>query len=159
MKFVVDTNILISALLKDGLCRELLSDFNFSFFTPSFALSEITKYKEYICKKSLLTEEQFNSILKKIFEYIKIVKLNEYVDSINESKKLIEDANDVSFLACAIALDTSILSNDKHFKKQKKIKVFTTEEFVKKFLKKSGFGVLRGIGSYKRNEDRMKDRG
>ena len=158
MKFVVDTNILISALLKGGLSREILTSLDFSFFTPSFALSEIIKYKEYICKESSLTEEQFNSVLNKIFEYIKIIPTEKYQSYINQSVSLIDDNKDISFLACAIALNASILSDDKHFKKQKKVKVFTTEEFVKKFLKKNGFGALKGIGSYKREEDRMKDR-
>lgn len=136
MKFVVDTNILLSALLKNGLSREILTNFNFRFFTPSFALSEITKYKEYVCKKSSLTEKQFNSTLRKIFEYIIIIPLDEYVSCINEAKTLIKDASDAPFLACAISLDSARWSNDGHFKEQKKIKVFTTEEFIKRFLKK-----------------------
>jgi predicted nucleic acid-binding protein len=135
MKFVVDTNIILSALIKDSLSREILTNFNFNFFTPSFALSEIMKYKEYICKKASITGEQFNSILKKIFEYVTIISLNDYISHINESREFIEDADDVSFLACAIALNSNIWSDDKHFKKQKKVKVFTTNEFVKTFLK------------------------
>ena len=157
MKFVVDTNIIISALLKDGLSREILTNFNFSFFTPSFALSEIIKYKNYVCKKSSLSEEQFNSTLKKIFEYVTIIPLKEYVKYTYESDKLIHDIGDVSFLACAIALNSNIWSNDAHFKKQKKIKVFTTDEFVKKFLKKADFRALKGIGKFTR-KDRVKDR-
>ncbi|MEK6897044.1 MAG: PIN domain-containing protein [Nanoarchaeota archaeon] len=138
MKFVVDTNILLSALLKDGLSREILTNFNFSFFTPSFALSEIIKYKKYVCKKSSLSEEQFNSTLKKIFEYVTIIPLDEYVKYTYQSDKLIHDIGDVPFLACALALNSDIWSNDKHFKKQRKVRVFTTDEFLKKFLKKIG---------------------
>ncbi|MBI2044571.1 hypothetical protein HYT23_00780 [Candidatus Pacearchaeota archaeon] len=153
MNFVVDINIIISALLKDGLCREILTDFNFSFFTPSFTLSEIMKYKEYVCKKSSLNDEQFNSTLNKIFEYIKIIPFDKYNGYINQSMKLIDDKKDVSFLACAIFLNASILSDDKHFKKQKKIKVFTTEEFVKKFLKKNGFVSLKGVGPFTKDDE------
>ncbi|MEK6829178.1 MAG: PIN domain-containing protein [Nanoarchaeota archaeon] len=136
MKFVVDTNILLSALLKNGLSREILTDFNFRFFTTSFALSEIAKYKEYVCKKSSLTEKQFDSTLKKIFEYVIIIPLDEYVSYTGRAKRLIKDSDDVPFLACAMALNSNIWSNDKHFKEQKKIKIFTTEEFIKRFMKK-----------------------
>ncbi len=136
MKFVVDTNIILSALLKDGLSREILTDFNFNFFTPSFALSEIIKYKDYVCKKASFTEEKFDSILKKIFEYLTIVPSKDYTNYINTSRELIKDVDDVAFLACAIAINAFILSNDKHFKKQKRIKVFTADEFIRKFTKK-----------------------
>ena len=153
MKFVVDTNIILSALLKDGLCREILTDFNFSFFIPSFALSEIMKYKEYVCKKVPISQENFTLLLNKLFEYIKIVPTGRYQNHVNQLVNLIDDNKDISFLACAIALKTSILSDDKHFKKQKKVKVFTTKEFVNKFLKKSGFGVLKGVGPFTKEDE------
>jgi len=83
----------------------------------------------------LITKRQFNVLLENIFENIEIVPIEFYENSIDKSKKLIEDLKDVPFLACAIALNAEIWSDDKHFKKQKKIKVFTIDEFVKKFLK------------------------
>ncbi|MEK6926606.1 MAG: PIN domain-containing protein [Nanoarchaeota archaeon] len=135
MKFVVDTNIILSALIKDSLSREILTNFKFDFFTSSFALSEITKYREYVCKKASLTEEQFNSILKKIFEYIEVVNSDSYHNSIAEASVLIEDTKDIPFLACAIFLGANILSEDRHFNKQSKVKVFGVNEFVKTFLK------------------------
>ena len=136
MKFVLDTNIILSALIKDSLSRKIITTLDFEFFTPSFALSEITKHKKYICKKALISEKQFKSLFNKVFEYVKIVPLGYYKNYISQSIGLIEDRKDVSFLACAIALNSNIWSNDKHFKNQKKIKIFTTEEFIKKFLKK-----------------------
>lgn len=136
MKLVLDTNIILSALIKNNLSRKIITTLDLEFFTPSFALSEIVKYRKYVCKKTSITEKQFDLLFNKIFEYVKIVPLIYYKDYIPQSLNLIEDRKDVSFLACAIALNSNIWSNDKHFKKQKKIKVFTTGEFVKKFLKK-----------------------
>ncbi len=46
------------------------------------------------------------------------------------------DKNDVVFIAAALALNCPIWSDDKHFKKQKEIKIFTTKEISKMYLKK-----------------------
>jgi len=154
MKFVLDTNITISALIKDNLSRKIITNIEFEFFTPSFSLSEIMKYKNYAYKKASITEESFTLLLNKIFEYVKIIPMGKYKFYINQSMNLIEDKKDVSFLACAIALNASILSDDKHFKNQKKVNVFTTEEFVKKFLKKNGFGFFKGVGPFTK-EDKL----
>ncbi len=137
MKFVLDTNIILSALIKNGLTRKVIKDLEFKFFVPSFSLSEIKKYKKYVCKKSSLTENQFDSLLECLFENIEIVKINFYEKYLKSSKELITDIKDVPFLACATSLKADIWSDDGDFQKQKKVRVFTTQEFVKKFFKTS----------------------
>ncbi|PIO08678.1 hypothetical protein COU59_00625 [Candidatus Pacearchaeota archaeon CG10_big_fil_rev_8_21_14_0_10_34_12] len=136
MKFVLDTNIILSTLIKDSLTRKIINSIGFEFYVPSFSLSEINKYKDYVCEKSSLTKKQFDTLLKYIFEKIEIVPVYSYGKNVRESKTLIDDIKDVPFLACAIALKADIWSDDSDFKKQKKVKVFTTQEFLKKFLKK-----------------------
>ncbi|MBS3086353.1 putative toxin-antitoxin system toxin component, PIN family [Candidatus Pacearchaeota archaeon] len=158
MRFVLDTNIILSALIKNGLTRKIITNLDFEFFTPSFALSEIFKYKKYICNKAKINEKQFEILFNKTFEYVEIIPMHYYRAHIPKSLDLIEDKKDISFLACAIALNAFIWSNDEHFKKQKIVKIFTTDEFIKKFLKKiDWFGALKGIGKFTR-KDKMKDR-
>ncbi len=138
MKIVLDTNIILSALIKDSLTRKIIKSAEFEFFAPSFSLSEINKYKKYVCEKSLLTEKQFDVLLKNLFESIDIVPISFYENHLDDSKKLISDVKDVPFLACAIALSADIWSDDMDFQKQKKIKIYTTQDFIKKFLKNTG---------------------
>ena len=135
MKFVLDTNIILSALIKDSLTRKIINNIGFEFYVPSFSLSEINKYRDYVCKKSSITKDQFDVLLKYLFEKIEIVPVYFYEKRLKESKTLIDDIKDVPFLACAIALKADIWSDDSDFKKQRKVKVFTTQEFLKKFLK------------------------
>ena len=135
MKFVLDTNIILSALIKDSLTRKIIKNLEFEFFVPSYSLSEIKKYKKYACKKARITEKQFDVLLKNLFESIEIVPIHFYEKQLEVSKKLIDDIKDVPFLACAIALKSDIWSDDKDFQKQKKVKIFTTSDFIKRFLK------------------------
>ena len=137
MKFVVDTNIIISSIIKDSLSRKIIFNKNFEFITPSYTLSEINKHRLELCKKSGLSSNELNKLLEKLFNYIKIVNYEIYKDYLEKSKKLIDDVDDISFLACAMALKSNIWSNDSHFKNQKIVKIFTTKEFIKKFLKKT----------------------
>ena len=135
MRFVLDTNIILSALIKDSLTRKIIKNLEFEFFVPSYSLSEIKKYKKYACEKARITEKQFDVLLKNLFESIEIVPIHFYEKQLEVSKKLIDDVKDVPFLACAIALKSDIWSDDKDFQKQKKVKIFTTSDFIKRFLK------------------------
>jgi len=69
--------------------------------------------------------------------YIILIPVKHFEDKINEANEAMGDIDikDVPFLACAIALKSDIWSDDKDFQKQKKVKIFTTSDFIKKFLK------------------------
>jgi len=135
MKLVVDTNIILSSLIKNGFTRNILKNINIKLFVPAFSLSEIMKYENYICKKASINNKEFKNILKTIFEDIEIIPQEFYKEFLEKSKKLIEDVDDVVFLACAFYLKADIWSDDKHFQQQNKIKILTTKELAKKFLR------------------------
>lgn len=130
MKIVIDTNIIISALIKNSLTRRLIFNKNFHLLTPSFSLTEIDKYKDAICKKAKINSKDFYILLEKIFDYIKIVNSIYYKNYLEKAKALIKDTKDVPFLACAMYFDCPIWSDDKGFQKQKEIKTFTTNQII-----------------------------
>ncbi|MBS3083682.1 PIN domain-containing protein [Candidatus Pacearchaeota archaeon] len=116
MRLVVDTNIMISAIIKDGKTRQIIFSFGFEFFTPAYALTELRKHKEEICEKAGISNFDFESFLEILFRYVKIINPEIYYAFLDESSVLIKDIKDVSFLACALALQCSIWSNDRGFK-------------------------------------------
>ena len=120
----------MSSLIKKGLTRSLILNKNFHFLTPSFTLTEIYKYNEYISKKAKISAREFYTALETLFRYIKIINLNRYKNKIQEANKLIDD---VSYLALALKFNCPIWSNDKHFKIQNRVRVYTTKELVKEF--------------------------
>ncbi|RMF90567.1 MAG: hypothetical protein D6733_03390 [Methanobacteriota archaeon] len=108
MKVVLDTNILISALMRNSTTRRL-----------------IVELDELILSKSSLSEEEFNSVSNDAIQ-----------DTVEEAKKVMLpiDEKDVIFLATAMALEDAVIrSDDKHFKQQNKAKVKTTQEMLKDF--------------------------
>ena len=130
MNLVIDTNVIISALLKDSKCREIIVSGKFNLFTPAFTLTEIEKYKGEICKKAKISIPDFDELLKIIFKYIAIINPESYKKHLDYGKGLISDIKDVPFIASALSLGLGIWSDDKGFKEQGIVKTFSTREII-----------------------------
>jgi predicted nucleic acid-binding protein len=131
MKFVIDTNIVLSLFKAESYAAELVNSHTLELFSPRELLKELEKYSETICSKSEITKEEFE------YKLLLLPKIIEFISSSEEFKikasQLISDKKDVPFLALALELSIPIWSNDKHFKEQSELPVFTTSE-LKKFL-------------------------
>ena len=128
MKFVVDTNVVISALIKDSLTRSLIFNPKFNLFLPDFSLQEIEKYAEEIQDKSGMGKEEFDLLLKLILSNFLIVKKEKYEKYIEETEKICVDKKDVVFLALALSLKIPLWSEDKNLRKQNRVKIYSTRE-------------------------------
>ncbi|MCZ7399491.1 MAG: PIN domain-containing protein [Candidatus Methanoperedens sp.] len=58
MKFVLDSNIIFSALIKKSTTRNIILSDVFELHAPEYIFSEITKHKELLLKKSKMNEEE-----------------------------------------------------------------------------------------------------
>ena len=132
--FIVDTNIIFSALVKEGITRTLLLLSPFNLFMPGKAISEIIKYKPLILEKSGLGDKEFQILFSLILERIKLVKFERYCGHMHEAEMLMGqiDKDDSPFIALAFSFkNEGIWSEDKHFEKQNKIKIFKTTDIAK----------------------------
>lgn len=134
---VLDTNILISALIKDSTTRKIIIESGFEFAYPEISFHEIIKHKEYILNKSGYSQMQLETILNKLLEYIQIVPLEIIKPKIYEAKKIMEniDITDTIFIATALALGAAIWSEDSDFERQSTIKILRTSQIVRLFEK------------------------
>jgi len=137
MKLVIDTNIIISALIKNGISRRIIVSPLLNFVTPEYTHQEISKYEKLICKKAKLNHDEFKLLLNLIFENIIIIPKKEYKAFLNPAKKFTENINDVPFIALCLALKMDgILSDDYHFKTQKDVIIYRTKELALIFKSK-----------------------
>ena len=139
MRIVVDTNILISSLIKDSITREILLLPCMDFYLPEFALEEVEAHKVKIIKLSGLSSDEIDFFLDLLLENISIVPAQTIRPHLKEAEKIIGDIDpgDIPFIALALAVDNDgIWTNDKHFKKVRKIKVWNTPELLA-YIKKS----------------------
>jgi predicted nucleic acid-binding protein len=132
MKLVVDTNIIISALLRDGISRKILFSPFIHCYTPDYTLDEINKYEKLICEKAKVSHDGFKLVLNLIFEKIQIIPIKDYQNKISQAKTIIKDIDDVSFIALSLALNADgIWTDDKHFKNRKDLSIFRTKELAR----------------------------
>ncbi len=131
---VLDTNVLISALLKDSLTRKTIISSGFAFCYPEISLEEIRKYESYIIKKGGYTQEEYRQILNTLLQYIRLVPLEVIQPYLTRAKEIMNsiDINDTVFVATAFALTASFIwSDDSDFDRQHAVKVLKTKDMIK----------------------------
>jgi len=138
MIIVLDTNILISALIRDSVTREIIMSSGLDFRLPELSMHEIRKHKTMILGKSGLPESAYENTLNKLMEYVLLIPTEEIKEMLDDAKKIMLhiDPNDVVFLAAAMAYPSAIIwSDDRHFERQKKVAVVKTEQLFRMFYK------------------------
>ncbi len=136
MKLILDTNIIISALIRDSITRRLIISMNIPLYYPEAGLREIFSHKKLILQKSGLNEKNFNIIMNRLFNYINIIPDKRMEKHIGKAKKIMKpiDSKDAIFLAAALSYEDAIIwSDDKDFEKQTFVKVVKTKEMLRHF--------------------------
>lgn len=129
---VLDTNIFISALIKEGATREIITQLKLNFLFPEFEFEELHKHKEEIIKKSKISEKEFYVLILRLLNYARVIPMEIIFPYKKQADEIMGhiDKDDVVFIATALAFNCPIWSDDAHFKKQRKIKILTTSEII-----------------------------
>lgn len=132
MNIVIDANVIISALIARSKTRALIVTIEDDLLTPAFVFEEIGAYEDVIVKKSGLERARVNQFMELLFQYIKVVSANEFYHKIDTAEKAIgeTDPDDVLYLACAIAKDAVIWSDDSDFNEQQLVQWYTTGDII-----------------------------
>lgn len=134
MKFVLDVNVILSALIRDSTTRKIVLESGLDFYFPEASLRKIEKYKNYIIRKSGLSELKYLLVLNALFTSIRVIQTKDVLNKWDQAKRIMEhiDQEDVAFIATALSLaDSTIWSDDSDFEKQNKVKVLKTGDIVK----------------------------
>lgn len=134
-RIVVDTNILISALLKDySIHARLIKSRVFSIYFPEYGLKEIEKYRNYIIAKRKRNSQSLSLdfVERYIMEEVNIASFDLYRQKMDDASEIMKeiDEKDAPILALALQQCYPIWSNDKHFQRQKVAKVYTTADLL-----------------------------
>ena len=132
MKLVVNSNRIIAALIKDSASRMIINHLNAELISIDFSDKEIEKYKPTILNKAQINEYEFQIILEKIKEKLVILEDKIILTKMEEAKGIMDkiDPDDTPFIAAALATESDIWSDDEHFQKQNKIKIWKTKDLV-----------------------------
>ncbi len=73
MEIVLDTNVLIASLLKNGLTRKIIFLSPFKMYSADYAKIEIETHKSEILRKSKLDEQSLNYLSEIVFSRIDFI--------------------------------------------------------------------------------------
>jgi predicted nucleic acid-binding protein len=135
MELVVDANVVISALIADSKTWELIVTLELDLLTPQFVHDEIENYETLIVEKSGMEPRRVRQFVDLLFQYIEVVPADEFHSHIGEAKEAIgeTDPDDVLYVACALARDAAIWSDDGDFEEQDFADVYSTSDVIDSF--------------------------
>ena len=101
-------------------------------YSIRFTDKELMKYKNYIKKKAKINDEEFYMVLDALFNKIILIDDKIIMARMKEASKIMDniDPDDTPFIAAALATESDIWSDDKHFEKQNKIKIWKTKDLI-----------------------------
>ena len=117
----MDTNRVISALLREGETRRAILGTSARLCAPQFLQEEVVNHLPDLARRVGVDLETMATVLAPLLKRIQWVTLAEYEQALPSAKKALEtiDPKDVPFLACALAVRAdAIWSHDRHFDKQ-----------------------------------------
>ena len=135
MKFVVDTNILVS-FFRPNPVNSIISNsssMRLELFSPDYVIDELKKNKPDILKYAGIDSEQFVRKLSKLLGFIKTVPNKPLKEFRPKAKKLSPHDKDIPIFALALKLGCPIWSNEPGFKKQDEVIVLSTREMIELF--------------------------
>ena len=135
MKLVIDANVVISALIADSKTRELIVTLEPDLLTPAFVYDEIENYEALIVEKSGMEPDRVEQFTDLLFQYIEVIPADDFYPAIDTADEAIGDTDpdDVLYLACAIACDAAIWSDDSDFNEQDLVETYSTSDVVDSF--------------------------
>lgn len=134
MKIVVDANVVIAALAKQSITKEVLLYPFIDYYTPDFLLEELTKHEEEIIAKMNTDRLGYQKALDIIIKKVKIVKRETYSQYLGQAHEIIGriDKDDEAYIAVALSIKANgVWSYDPHFKQQKAVRLFSTGELIR----------------------------
>jgi hypothetical protein len=130
LKVVIDTNVVISALLFGGAPGKLIAFWQRGIIRPAASNEIIDEYLRVLTyPKFKLSEEEINYLL-----YQEIIPYFDVIDAHPGPRIIKKDPEDDKFIRCALAANAKyIISGDRHLlalKEYQKIKILTPADFI-----------------------------
>ncbi len=132
---IVDTNVILSALLTEGITKLVLTAHKGVFETPQWCFDELWEHRA-VWNKNNLPEKEQRYILSRLKRYIKVVDEDRYRNKLEEAEKLIIDPEDTPLIALALSIDNEGIwtYNTRHFQENRlggKVKILNIKDVIK----------------------------
>lgn len=137
MFLIVDASILFSFFNPNSARRLIIESapaLGFKLISPDFAFDELANGKGEVQKYSETNELEFTMLFSLLEKKIESFSKEAYIKFLPEANKISphgKQTKDDTYFALALALNCAIWSDEKAFKQQSKVKVYSTSELLK----------------------------
>ncbi|MFA5772348.1 MAG: PIN domain-containing protein [Thermoplasmata archaeon] len=137
MTVIVDTNVVIAALIKDGVVRRILVGNPGAWVMPDTCFEEIWRHRGRWNRHNV-GDNELKTILDEFVEdYVFLLSSEVYNEKMSAAEKLSIDQDDAPVIALALSVENEGIwtFNTKHFKNVQSagINLLTTEEIAKTY--------------------------
>jgi predicted nucleic acid-binding protein len=133
MNLIVDTNVVVSSLIKSGNTRQVLLHPSLNLFLPDYSLDELREHWDFLVRKSKLSSGELGQVLQDLLLNVSIIREQMYAEWLGKAKGVTQnvDIEDAPFIALALSFhNDGIWSQDKHLHRQSAVRVWRTEELL-----------------------------
>ncbi len=104
LKLVVDTNIVLKALIKDSKVRSILLNPGYRFSVPEYAMEEVERHLPTITEKSGLSEREVRLALSMLLTNMQVIPKEDIMTKWSEAEEIMGsiDRGDVPSIAASL---------------------------------------------------------
>ncbi len=130
MLLIIDANPFIAGFLRNSTSRKLILSEKVVLHSPDWLMAEFERNESELMPKFSNSEDFFET-KSLLFKFVRLVPESEYSAYIKEASKLTKHTKDVPHFALALHLNCPIWSDEKSFKLQSKVDVYSTSDLIK----------------------------
>ena len=133
MILVIDANPFIAGFLRNSASRQAMLSEKLILYSPDWLIAEFERNESELMEK-LSNSEDFFETKKILLKFVKIVPESEYLMYTEEASNLTKHIKDIPYFALALSANCPIWSDEKSFKQQSKVVVYSTSDLVNGLL-------------------------
>ena len=130
MRLVIDANPLIAGFLRDSTSRKIIFSNEIILFSPDWLRDEFDRNETELMKR-FPTPEKFSETKSALCRFVNIIPSTEYSSCLKEALSLVKHDKDAPYFALALYLGIPIWSEEKSFKLQSKVMIYSTSELIR----------------------------
>lgn len=136
MRIVVDANVMFGAFLRAGSTRELLVHAPLSYYAPQWLREEVERRLPWFQERAHLSNIAARELMESLWARIQPVPVSSLAGSMTEATRRcqVSGAKDVPYVACALAIEGILWTQDKTLLSEAGVPTITTPELVKRYL-------------------------
>ncbi len=131
MILVIDANSFIAGFLRNSTSRQIILSGDVALYSPKWLVDELERNEDELMAK-FPGKAGFAETKRTLLEFVRLVPASEYSPYIKEASRLVKHPKDIPYFALALYLNCAIWSNERSFKNQPIVEVFSTSDMVKK---------------------------